>query len=52
MSPPNWVALVAAVGAAIQTGMKIREHLIDYPIRKRKKRTRKRKRKGGRGGKK
>lgn len=34
MNAPAWVALGAAILIGIQTGMKIREHLIDYPIRK------------------
>ncbi|CAM3811295.1 hypothetical protein HWD35_21005 [Tsukamurella tyrosinosolvens] len=36
MSPPAWIALVTGIAVLIQTGMKVREHLIDYPIRKRK----------------
>lgn len=34
MDPPHWIALLVAIFGGIQTGMKIREHLIDYPIRK------------------
>lgn len=34
MSPPNWIALLVAIFGGIQTGLKIREHLIDYPLRK------------------
>ncbi|MFF0816657.1 hypothetical protein ACFYVR_16120 [Rhodococcus sp. NPDC003318] len=37
MSPPEWIALLVATFGGIQTGMKVREHLIDYPIRKREK---------------
>ncbi|AEV51887.1 hypothetical protein [Prescottella equi] len=35
MSPPTWIALLVAIFGGIQTGLKIREHLIDYPLRKR-----------------
>jgi hypothetical protein len=34
MTAPAWIALGALILAGIQTGLKIREHLIDYPIRK------------------
>jgi hypothetical protein len=34
MNGPAWIALGAAILIGIQTGMKIREHLTDYPIRK------------------
>lgn len=34
MTATAWIALVAVILAGIQTGMKIREHLTDYPIRK------------------
>lgn len=34
MTGPAWIALGALTLAGIQTGMKIREHLTDYPIRK------------------
>lgn len=34
MNATAWIALLAAAGVIVQTGLKIREHLIDYPIRK------------------
>ena len=34
MSPPTWIALLGLTLVGIQTGLKIREHLIDYPLRK------------------
>lgn len=34
MDPPTWIALLVAIFGGIQTGMKVREHLIDYPLRK------------------
>lgn len=34
MDPPNYIALVVAICVVIQTGLRIREHLTDYPLRK------------------